>query len=55
MIAKIISLAAMIISVLLLIIGIANINGCGSRETVSAMSIVLAGALIAFAIADSRK
>jgi hypothetical protein len=55
MMAKILSLVAIVISVLLLIVGIANINGNGSREVVFSMSIVLAGALIALAIADSRK
>lgn len=55
MIAKILSLVAIVVSVLLLIVGIANFNGNGSREMVSSMSVVLAGGLVALAIAESRK
>lgn len=55
MIGKILALVAIVISVLLLIVGIANFNGNGSREMVFSMSVVLAGALIALAITESRK
>ncbi len=55
MTAKIVSAAAIVISALLIVLGLARLDGHGSRETVSSMSVVLAGALVAFAIADTRK
>jgi hypothetical protein len=55
MTAKIVSGVAIVISVLLMFVGFAKLEGHGSREIVSCMAIVLAGALIAFAVADSKK
>jgi hypothetical protein len=55
MTAKIVSGVAIVLSVLLMCVGFANLDFHGSREIVSCMAIVLAGALIAFAHADSKK
>ncbi len=52
--AKITSIIAIGVSTILLAAGFARLDGHGSRETVLCMSIVLAGALVAFAIADSK-
>ena len=55
MTAKIVSSVAIVISVLLMVAGFAKLDFHGSREIVYCMAIVLAGALIAFAVADSKK
>ena len=55
MTARIVSSVAIVISVLLMVVGFAKLDGHGSREIASCMAIVLAGALIAFAVADSKK
>jgi hypothetical protein len=55
MIAKIVSGTAIVICVLLMLVGFARLDGHGSREIVSVASVVLAGALIAFAVADAKK
>ena len=52
--AKIASLVAMALSAILLVAGFWRIDGHGSRELVVCMATVLAGALIAFAIADTK-
>jgi hypothetical protein len=53
-VAKIASIVAMTLSALLLVVGFSRLDGYGSREMVACMATVLAGALIAFAIADSK-
>lgn len=50
----VIAIIAIGVSTILLAAGFARLDGHGSRETVLCMSIVLAGALVAFAIADSK-
>jgi uncharacterized membrane protein (UPF0136 family) len=52
--AKIASIVAMALSTILLVVGFSRLDGHGSRELVPCMATVLAGALIAFAIADSK-
>jgi len=52
--AKIASIVAMTLSTLLIVVGFSRLDGYGSREMVACMATVLAGALIAFAIADSK-